>query len=65
MRARGLLDGVTETYLAEMRGQSTYIVQKVYRGMMAVQRKTATQLKLRRLIEVSNAKRILSTVLAV
>lgn len=65
MRARGLLDDVTETDLAEMRGQSTFVVQKVYRGMMAEQRKTATQLKLRRLMEVSTEKEIFSTVLAV
>ena len=65
MRARGLLDNVTETDLAEMRGQPVFVVQKVYRGMMAEQRKTAAQLKLRRFMEVSNEKGILSTVLAV
>ena len=55
MRARGLLDGVTETDIAEMRGQSTSLVQKVYRAMEAVQRKSSTQLHLRRLMVVSCA----------
>ena len=59
MRARGMLDGVTEADvteadLAEMRGHSTSVVEKVYRGMKAVERKTRTQLQLRQLMEVSS-----------
>ena len=65
MRARGLLDNVTDTDLAEMWGQSAFVVQKVYQGMMEEQRKTTTQLQLRRLMEVRNVKGILGTVLAV
>lgn len=52
MLAQGLLDGVTLADLAEMRGQSTHVVEKVYRGMLASKRKTDTQFRVRQLIEV-------------
>ncbi|KAF0289813.1 hypothetical protein FJT64_011957 [Amphibalanus amphitrite] len=51
MRARGLLDDVTDTDIAEMRCQSTPVVEKVYRGMKASERKAHTQLRLRQLME--------------
>ena len=56
MKSRGLLEGVTDSDMVEMRGQSTAVMEKVYRGMSAVQRKTSTQLCLRQLMEVCYIK---------
>ncbi|KAF0301458.1 hypothetical protein FJT64_026242 [Amphibalanus amphitrite] len=53
MRARGLLDDVTDTDIAEMRCQSTPVVEKVYRGMKTSERKAHTRLRLRQLMEVA------------
>ena len=55
MRSLGHLKGVTDVDLAEAKGQSTSVVDKCYRGMKAVERKSSTQLRWTLLMEVTNA----------
>ena len=61
MRAQGRLTA-TETDVAEMRCQSTNVVERVYRAMSARQRKTNTQIELRKLMEVSELHQLNSFV---